>query len=288
MRGVGKFLRPTIGPIKRREKPGRILREAPGISVALRAVLPIALLVVWHFLTLGLGNDPRVATPLGVVRAFGELWTSGDLVIGTWVSLQHILFSFTFAAVSGTAVGMLMGYFRAADIWLGPLVHSLRPIAPYAWIPIAILWFGVGHAAAMFVITYAAFLPIVVNAAAGVHKVDRNLVDAARDLGASQWTMLRRVVFPGALPGIMVGLRLAMGMAWMAVVAAELATGSAGGRSATGGLGQMMFIFYAYEINLNYIVVCIIVVALLALVSDRIMRGLQRRLAPWQAEENYA
>jgi ABC-type nitrate/sulfonate/bicarbonate transport system permease component len=272
-----------MGFIKRRDKLGS-LYEASGARVALRAALPIGLLVVWYFLTLGRGDDPRVATPPGVVRAFGELWASGDLLIGTWVSLQHVLFSFVFAAVSGTVVGMLMGYFRAAEHWLGPLVHSLRPVAPYAWIPIAILWLGVGDAAAMFVITYAAFFPMIVNVTAGVQSINRNLLDAARALGASQWMTLRRVVFPGALPGIMVGLRLAMGMAWIAVVAAELATGNAGGRSATGGLGQMMFIFYAYEINLNYIVVCIIVVALMALAADRVIQGLHRRLAPWQGD----
>jgi ABC-type nitrate/sulfonate/bicarbonate transport system permease component len=272
-----------MGFIKRREKLGS-LHEASGARVALRAALPIGLLGIWYFLTLGRGDDPRVATPPGVVRAFGELWASGDLLIGTWVSLQHVLFSFVFAAVSGTVVGMLMGYFRTAEHWLGPLVHSLRPVAPYAWIPIAILWLGVGDAAAMFVITYAAFFPMIVNVTAGVQSINRNLIDAARVLGASQWMTLRRVVFPGALPGIMVGLRLAMGMAWIAVVAAELATGNAGGRSATGGLGQMMFIFYAYEINLNYIVVCIIVVALMALAADRVIQGLHRRLAPWQGD----
>ena len=282
MRG-SKPLRPAMSFMKRRGKIGS-LREASGARVALRAALPIGLLTVWYFLTPGREDDPRVATPAGVVRAFGELWASGDLLIGTSVSLQHVIFSFVIAAVSGTAVGMLMGYFRAADQWLGPLVHSLRPIAPYAWIPMAILWLGIGDAAAMFVITYAAFFPMIVSVMAGVHSIDRNLIDAARVLGASQWMTLRRVVFPGALPGITVGLRLALGMAWIAVVAAELATGNAGGRSATGGLGQMMFIFYAYEINLNYIVVCIIVVALMALISDRIMQKLHRRLAPWQAD----
>jgi ABC-type nitrate/sulfonate/bicarbonate transport system permease component len=284
MKSVGELLRPAIGSVRRRGKPGPLLREVPAIRSALRVVLPITLLVVWYYLTRDQGDDPRVATPPGVVRAFGELWASGDLLIGTLISFQHVIFSFVLAAVSGTAVGMLMGYFRAVDHWLGPLVHSLRPIAPYAWIPMGILWFGVGDAAAMFVITYAAVFPMIVNVTAGVHSIDRNLIDAARVLGASQWMTLRRVVFPGALPGITVGLRLALGMAWIAVVAAELATGNAGGRSATGGLGQMMFIFYAYEINLNYIVACIIVVALMALASDRIMQRLQRRLAPWQAD----
>src|SRR5919107_5986467 len=156
--------------MKRGEKPGS-LREASAARVALRAALPIGLLVVWYLLMLGRGDDPRVAPPPGVVRAFGELWASGDLLIGTFVSLQHVLFSFAFAAVSGTAVGMLMGYFRAVDHWLGPLVHSLRPIAPYAWIPMAILWFGVGDAAAMFVITYAAVFPMIVNVTAGVPSI---------------------------------------------------------------------------------------------------------------------
>jgi ABC-type nitrate/sulfonate/bicarbonate transport system permease component len=276
----GKFRLP-LGPLTR---PGKSI-SLRGTRIAVRATLPIVLVAGWYLLTLGQEDDPRISTPPGVVTAFGELWASGDLLVGTWVSLQHIFISFALAAVSGGAVGMLMGSFNTVDHWLGPIVHSLRPIAPYAWIPMAILWFGISDAAAIFVITYAAFFPMVVNTMEGVRQVDRTMIDAARVLGASRWTILRRVVFPGALPGIMVGLRLAMGLAWIAVVAAELATGSAGGQGATGGLGQMMFVFYAYQINLNYIVVCIIMVAVMALITDRVMQGAHRRVTPWQSDE---
>jgi ABC-type nitrate/sulfonate/bicarbonate transport system permease component len=247
----------------------------------LRALLPVALVVVWQLLSLTWPDSPRYATPAGVVEAFGELWVEGDFQVGTLVSLKHVMISFLLAAFFGGSLGLIMGYWPRMNEWVGPFVHSLRPIAPYAWIPLAILWFGIGDTTAFFIITYAAFFPMLVNAIAGARNIDRNLVNAARCLGASPGTLFTRVIFPATLPYLLVGARLAMGSAWIAVVAAELATGARGGQSATGGLGQMMFVFYAYYTNLNYIVVCIIGVGVFALLSDRLLHWLYRQLTPW-------
>lgn len=255
--------------------------DLTGVRLVLRVVLPLSLLLLWYALSLGWPKSPQYATPGGVVRAFIELWAKGSLQAGALISIERILTAFALAAVLGGSVGLLMGYWPGLDGWLGPLVHTLRPIAPYAWIPLVILWLGIGDEAVISIVAYAAFFPMTVNAITGARNIDRNLIDAARVLGASPLTLFGRVFFPAALPSLLVGARLAMGSAWIAVVAAELASGSRATQRAMGGLGQMMYIFYAYSVNLNYIVACIISVGVLALLSDRLLGALYRQLTPW-------
>src|SRR4029079_17539308 len=123
--------------------------------------------------------------------------------------------------------------------------------------------------------------PLIVNTVAGAKNVNPTLLRAAATMGLTRLTTLRTVVVPGALPSIGVGLRIAMGVAWTAIVAAELAVGAKAGGGGSGGIGQMMFIFYAYSIELNRIIVCMLAVGLVALVLDRLLRGGMRLLMPW-------
>ena len=129
---------------------------------------------------------------------------------------------------------------------------------------------------------YAAFFPVVVNTVHGVSRVDRKLVLAAQTMGVPRLTILLRVILPGAMPSVMLGSRLAMGVAWTAIIAAELAVGAKSGGGGSGGIGQMMFVFYAYSIDLNAIVVCMVSVGVVALLIDRIFRAAEVRLLPWR------
>jgi ABC-type nitrate/sulfonate/bicarbonate transport system permease component len=175
-----------------------------------------------------------------------------------------------------------MGTFRTVERALDPLVESFRPIAPIALLPLAILWFGTGTPAAVFIVGYAAFFPMIINTVHGVMSVDQQLIRAARTLGVSRLTILLRVVLPGALPYLFVGARLALGVAWTSIIAAELAVGAKAGGGATGGIGQMMFVFYAYSVDLSGIIVCMISVGLIALIMDRGSRRLERWMLPWK------
>jgi ABC-type nitrate/sulfonate/bicarbonate transport system permease component len=174
-----------------------------------------------------------------------------------------------------------MGYSRAIERNVDPLIETFRPIAAIAILPLAILWLGTGTAAAVMIVAYAAFFPIVVNRIAGAKRIDPTLLRAAATMGLGRLTTLRTVVVPGALPSIGVGLRIGMGVAWTAIVAAELAVGAKAGGGGSGGIGQMMFVFYAYSIELNRIVVCMIGVGLVALALDRLLRAAMRVAMPW-------
>jgi ABC-type nitrate/sulfonate/bicarbonate transport system permease component len=193
-----------------------------------------------------------------------------------------VVTGFFIALALGVVIGILMGSSRAVRESLDPIIESFRPIAPMAILPIAILWFGTGTSSALAIVSYAAFFPVLVNTVHGVSRIDRKLVLAAQTMGVPRLTILTRVILPGALPSVLLGSRLAMGVAWTAIIAAELAVGAKSGGGGSGGIGQMMFVFYAYSINLNAIVVCMVVVGLVALLIDRIFRAAEIRLLPWR------
>ncbi len=243
--------------------------------------LPAALIVIWQLWGLMLPPRSRAPLPIHVIEAAVGLLKSGDLPMALAQSLGRVALGFGVAGSLALILGLLMGYLRSVERNLDPIVESFRPVAPIALLPLAILWFGTGTPAAVFVVAYAAFFPMIVNTTHGVKRVDRRLVQAAQTMGLSRLRIVQTVILPAALPAIFVGARLAMGSAWMSIVAAELAVGSKAGGGGSGGIGQMMFVFYAYNIELNSIVVCMIAVGLVALVIDRGLRALQRRLMPW-------
>jgi ABC-type nitrate/sulfonate/bicarbonate transport system permease component len=243
-------------------------------------LLPLAILVAWQALGV-LGGNVRTPLPRRVVAAAGDLIASGDLPWGIAQSLGRVFLGFAVAALVAIPLGLAMGAFRSVERNVDPLIESFRPIAAIAILPLAILWLGTGTAAAVMIVAYAAFFPIVVNTVAGAGRVEPTLLRAAATMGLSRFATLRTVVIPAALPAIGVGLRIGMGVAWTAIIAAELAVGAKAGGGTTGGIGQMMFVFYAYSIELNRIVVCMIAVGLVALVLDRAIRFGMRLLMPW-------
>jgi len=250
--------------------------------IARGLALPVALLVVWQ--AWGVASaSPRTPVPTHIVRAAIDLIGSGDLPLAIAQSLGRVFAGFAVAAVIAIPLGLAMGASRAVERNVDPVVESFRPIAAIAILPLAILWLGTGTPAAVLIVAYAAFFPIVVNTVAGAKRISPTLLRAAATMGLSRFATMRTVIVPGALPAIGVGLRIGMGVAWTAIVAAELAVGAKAGGGGSGGIGAMMFIFYAYSIELNRIVVCMIAVGLVALVIDRGLRAMMRRLMPWSA-----
>lgn len=244
--------------------------------------LPLLGVALWQLWAFTLPPDTRAPYPAKVLGTFYTLTLSGDLPLALVQSLGRVLAGFSFALVLGCGLGVLMGSSRKLRDNLDPVIESFRPIAPMAVLPIAILWFGTGTPAALSIVTYAAFFPLLVNTVHGVSRVDRKLLQAAQTMGVPRGRILRHVLLPAALPAVMLGARLAMGVAWTAIIAAELAVGAKSGAGGSGGIGQMMFIFYAYSVDLNAIVVCMIVVGVVALGIDRLFRAGERRLMPWR------
>jgi ABC-type nitrate/sulfonate/bicarbonate transport system permease component len=249
------------------------------IRIARRAGAGVAMLALWQLVSaLVLPRlAPSAATllppPLGVVGAFVDLLRSGDIVLHVLASLKRVLVAFAAAAVAGVSLGVAIGWWRRFDELVDPLVEFLRPIPPLAWIPLAIIWFGIGDAQNMFIIFLGAFFPIVLNTIEGVRSVDRPLVWGALTLGGTWAQVLREIVLPGALPLILTGLRIGLGIGWMALVAAELV-------AASSGLGFLI----EDSRNLLFterVLLGMVLIGALGFGMDRLMRRLERQVMPW-------
>jgi ABC-type nitrate/sulfonate/bicarbonate transport system permease component len=250
------------------------------IDILKRSWLIAVLFLGWQMAIIWGTPGKMTPTPVGALNGLIELGQSGALLKALVISLNRVFWGFSIAFVMGVSLGILMGGLRTIERWLDPLIESLRPIPPIAWVPLAIIWFGLGDTAPIFIVTIAAFFYILINTIAATKNVDRLLIEAAHTLGASRWMIVWEVILPSALPVILVGARLGMGAAWMSIIAAELTAGSrvwAGQIEA--GIGELMYRFFAYEPNLNYVVTCMAIIGFVALVIDSGFRLLHRSLS---------
>ena len=243
---------------------------------SLRGALGIAAFIgAWQAASsAGLTNTFLLPSPAMLVSAFwGEL-KSGALVHDTLASLQRVMIGFLLASFVGIALGVALGWSRVLAEFIKPLIEGLRPIPPIAWTPIAILWFGIGDTPGYFLVFIGAVFPVFINTFAAVRNIDRNQINAALCLGASQRLLAADVLLPAALPVIFPGLRIALGVGWMCVVAAELI-------AAQSGLG------YAIQNNrvlmqTQNVVVGMITIGMLGFAMNAIMGWIERRLMPWK------
>jgi len=179
------------------------------------------LLLLWHFLV-KLTRTDVFPSPLSVERGLAQLIEGGVLWRYVGDSLRRVGAGYLAAVAVGAPSGLLLGWYPAAAQIVNPVIQMLRPISPIAWIPVAIVLFGVGDLAAIYLIFLGAFFPIVVSTMNGVRNVPSMYRRAGRNFGLSPLQLLARVVFPAALPQMLVGLRIALGIAWLVVVAAEM------------------------------------------------------------------
>ncbi len=241
------------------------------VVVYLRSV--VALAVVWHVASLWTANQVLLPSPLAVAESLGRLLWSGEVAEHTLISVRRLGLSFALAGLVGIPLGFFMGLSRRAEDLIDPVVELLRPISGIAWIPLALFIFGIGERLPVFIMFYSAVFPFVLSTVAAVRATDAKLVAAARTMGVSRATIVRTVVLPSALPGLLVGMRLAVGAAWMAMVAAELI-------GAPTGLGFAVE-WYRELLMTPKVMAFVIVIGLLGYLADRAVRALQRRLTPW-------
>jgi len=264
----------------------RALRSAAPLPVTMRAGVSLkrylghfefvlALVVVgalWHLVSVLVNNTTLVPSPLRVLRAWVSLWGE-QLPTDIIASLVHLGLGYGLGIITGMVLALLAARFLFVEVIVDPIVEVLRPISAIAWIPIAILMFGIGRGVPIFLIFYAATFPIFINMLAGIKQVDPRLVQAAQMLGASRRMIVTHVVMPAALPLILAGARLSLGVAWMAMVAAEL-TG------ADSGLGWRIF-WYQEFFAMDKVMAVILTIGVLGYIFDSLLRALQARITRW-------
>jgi len=248
-------------------------RGRRGFSVVayLRTMLVFAL--VWALVSRWTANAVLLPSPWSVLDAIAGLAHDGELFVHAAISFGRMLVSLALAVIVAVPLGFFMGLSRRLDAMVDPLIELLRPISGIAWIPLALFIFGIGNALPVFIMTYAAFFPILLGTVAGVRGVERQLIDAARTLGVPRPIIVTRVVLPAALPSLLVALRLGVAAAWTAVVAAELI-------GAPSGLGYAVE-WYRELLMTPQVMAFIAMIGALGYLCDAAVRALGRWSTPW-------
>lgn len=238
----------------------------------LRRISVLCLLAVWQLVcTTGLVPGDRLVSPVDVLRGIVELENTGlppgsVLHLHMLASLELVGAGFALAVAFGIPLGLLIGGCRAARALLEPLFEFLRPVPPLAWIPVSMLWFGIGFPSACFIIFLGAFFPILLNTVSGVVNVPTGYVGAASVLGAGRRDIWFKVFLPAAVPHILTGLRVGMGIAWMTLVAAEF-TGTRDGY----GLGYMIMTARDLQ-RLDLILSGMAVIGFIGIILEKLLR----------------
>lgn len=211
--------------------------------------------------------------PSAIFLAGWRLALSGELWQHTVASTHRVLIAWGSVCLIAIPLGIAMGWWTRFNRYVNPIIELLRPIPPLAWIPISILWFGIGLQQNTFIIMIGCFFPVLLNTIHGVRGVDPVLLRAARNFCSSEWTILRRVVLNAALPNIFTGARIGLGVAWMVLVAAELV-------AATSGLGFMIEDARNF-LRTDVIFVGMIAIGCMGILMEWMLRLLQRHLLDW-------
>ena len=239
----------------------RLKRLLPSLTV-------MAVLIAAWWLVVVKTQSVIFPTPWQVVTGTGELMQNGVLWEHIGASLFRVGSGFLLAVAFAVPLGLWMGWVRGAFTTLNPIFQMLRPISPIAWIPIAILWFGVGNASPVFLIFISSVFPMVVQTTSGVHTIERRYLRAAANFGVSRATLFRRVVIPAALPQIIVGMRIGLGVAWLVVVAAEMI-------ALRSGLGYLIIDSRNAGNRYDLVIAAMIIIGLIGLLLDGLMRLLE-------------
>lgn len=239
----------------------------------------VIIIALWYAAVLYTEVGTLIPTPLEVLQRFfytcaNKIGREYTLLMHLMVSLQRVMIGFGLSIVAGILIGIGMGRFKYAEAIIRPLFELVRPIPGVAWIPLSIVWFGVGETAKIFIIFMGGFVNIVVNTYAGAKRVDENILNVAYMLGANKVQAFFKVVIPSCVPYIFSGLQVGLSTCWMAVLAAEMV-------AATEGVGWIITAGQEAG-DMTQIFVGIIAIALTGLILAVIMRVMERVLCRWR------
>ncbi|MER7480719.1 ABC transporter permease [Streptomyces sp. NPDC126510] len=259
-------LQPLVPTSSRRARVPRWLRRTTG---------PVLLLALWQLLSSSGALPPDVlASPSRIAQVGTDMLADGSLSTAMGTSLQRVAGGLLLGLVVGTGLALLSGLFRIGEDLVDAPVQMLRTVPFVGLIPLFIIWFGIGEAPKVAIITLGVTFPLYLNVYAGIRGVDAQLIEAGESLGLSRWGLVRHVVLPGALPSAMTGLRYSLGIAWLALVFAEQV-------NADSGIGFLMVQARDF-LRTDVIVVCLVVYAFLGLLADFIVRSLEKVLLQWR------
>jgi NitT/TauT family transport system permease protein len=229
----------------------------------------VALVIGTWWAVVVLSGTPIFPSPADVVRGIISLATEGVLLHHISASVMRVIVGYGLALSLAIPLGVAMGWYPGVYRAINPMIQMLRPISPIAWIPLAILWFGVGNTSPIFLITLASFFPMVVGTVAGVHAVEAQYIRAATNFGVTGLKLLLKVVIPAAMAQIVTGMRIGLGIAWLVVVAAEMV-------AINSGLGYLIIDSRNAGNRYDLVVAGMVFIGVIGFILDTIMRRLDR------------
>ncbi|AUS13133.1 MULTISPECIES: ABC transporter permease [Bacillus] len=253
-----------------RKKPGR---KKYGWTKGL--LLPAAIIAIWQIIgALGLVSATVLPTPVTIVLTFKELILSGELFGHLQISIYRAALGFLLGAGLGLIIGILAGFSKRTELYLDPSLQMLRTVPHLAVTPLFILWFGFDEVSKILLIALGAFFPVYINTFNGIRGVDAKLFEVARVLEFKWYQQITKVILPAALPNILLGIRLSLGIAWLGLVVAELMGSSS-------GVGYMIMDARQFS-QTNKVFAGIIIFAVVGKLTDSFVRLLERKLLKWR------
>ncbi len=256
----------------------RLLKMTPGRRDRLISILsPFLLLGIWELSArLGMIDTRFFPAPITILHTLISLLDSGVLWIHSWASLQRLFWGFILGGIPALVLGIIMGLSRPVRAAIDPLIAATYPIPKSAILPLILLIFGLGEASKIVMVAIGMFYPICINAVAGVLEINKIYLDVGKNFQASRWQMFRTIALPGALPFIMSGIKLGVGMGLILIAIAEMI-------GAKSGLGYM--IWNAWEIlSVDTMYVGLIMIAVIGYLFSLILNELEHWIIPWKVE----
>lgn len=245
--------------------------------MAIQVVCYIALLVVWHVAATVIDIALLMPTPQSTLEAFVDCLMDAKVMENVFITLFRVVKGWLMALAIGVPVGMLMGLSPIFEKVLGGIVNSVRQVPMMAWVPLAIIWLGIGDGPTLFMIALNGVFPVIMNTSAGVLNISSDYYHAAKSMGADKKSIFFHVIIPAALPDILVGARLAIGAGWMSVICAEFIATSA-------GIGYEM-VEAQTMMKTNVLLALMFMSAIIGLLIDRTLQFANRVLTKWRYTE---
>lgn len=254
--------------------PARLRRAFEGLNL-IGLALPLIVLAVWQTAASLRWVEPVfLPQPVNVVRAFWKMLTVQHLSSDVGASVAIVGQAFVYGSTVAVVLGVAAGLSRRVEQFFGPTFDTIRHIPGIAWLPLIVLWLGLGAPAKVLVIAKSVFFPVFLNTLQGIRNVDKNYIELANVLTLTRWQLVRRIILPAAMPNIMVSLRYAAGLAWALVVVAE-------GLSGLEGLGFLIFRAQGLLLT-DQLLVCMVAIGVIGFLIDRSMFRLQRHVLRWK------
>jgi sulfonate transport system permease protein len=263
-----------VRPIGRVSSQRSIGFSPPSLRSLRKLIVPAALLLLWQYLAWQhVYSKSQLPAPIDVFKAARQLWQADELWGNVRISLRRVFEGFLIGSLIAIAIGMAVGLSKLVDELLSPTIQAIRAIPSLAWVPLLLLWMGIGERPKITLVAIGVFFPVYTNLVSGIRQIDRKLIEAATAYGFKRLSLAWEVMLPAALPSLFTGLRLGLAQGWLFLVAAEI-------MGASRGLGFLL-IDSENTGRSDIILMSIIFLAVLGKTTDGLLQWLERRLLRW-------